>query len=172
LPAVTKARYLLRTSLEAWNHGVPRTFYYELADEGSPQFSHYGIVDASGNPKPAYVALSGFIAHLSDPGGSFALTPLAYDMSAPSTVHHTLLQKRNGHYELVVWNEVPEWDPNANATIATTPQPVEITFGKPPSALDETTFADSGAISTTSIAPGGSFSLSVSTWPTIVDITP
>ena len=172
VPAVTKARYILRTLLGNWNAGVPRTYLYELADEGPAPFSHYGIVDGSGNPKPAYVALSALLGHLMDQGTSFTPGTLNYAFSATSTVRHTLLQKRNGTYELIFWNEVPEWDPNANATVAAPAQTVQVTFGAPPSALVQSTFADAGTLTTTALTSQVALTLSAGAWPTIIDITP
>lgn len=172
VPAVTKARYTVRTLLEAWNAGVPHTYLYELIDEGSAPFSHYGLADASGNPKPVFTAIANLTHHLSDPGGSFSPAPLRYTFDAPANVHHTLLEKRNGTYELIFWNEIPEWDPNANATIATTSQAVTISFGSIPSALTDTTFADSGDVSTVTLSPTLVLTLHASAWPAIVDITP
>jgi len=172
VPAVTKARYTLRTLLLDWNSGLPHTYLYELADEGTAPFSHYGIVDSSGNPKPVYVGLQNLLAHLSDQGAAFAPSALTYDFIATGTVQHTLLQKRNGTYELVFWNEAPEWDPNANAAIAAAPQSVQLQFAKAPTALAQTTFADTGTPSTSAIATGTLITLSAGPWPTIIDITP
>ena len=171
VPVVTKARYTVRTLLEAWNASVPHTFIYELIDEGNPQFSHYGITDSSGNPKPAYTAIQSLTEHLRDPGESFNPSPLHYSLDAPATVHHTLLEKRDGMYELVFWNEIPEWDPDTNAPIATTSQAVTITFATTPASIKDTTFSDSGNVTTVTLTPAGALTLHASAWPAIVDIT-
>lgn len=173
LPPATKARYTLRTLLEHWNAGVVRTYFYEFADEGSPPFSHYGIVDGTGNAKPVYVALKNLLAHLTDPGGTFAMTPLAYNLAANPIVHHTLLQKRNGRYALILWVEQPEWDPNKLTAIAVAAQPVQLTFAHAPSALAATVFNDAGDVTTSALTPSnGTTSLTITASPTIVDITP
>ena len=172
VPAITKARYTLRTYLFNFNSGVARTYLYELADEGSPQFSHYGIVDGAGNQKPVYVALQSLLGHLADPGAAFTPAPLSYDFMAPGTVDHTLLQKRNGTYELVFWNEAAEWDPDHNAPIGTTPQIVQLLFNKAPSSLSQTSFSDSGTVTSQPLSSATLITLSASAWPTIVDITP
>jgi hypothetical protein len=172
VPPATKARYLLRTLLGNWNAGVPRTYLYELADEGAAPFTHFGIVDGGGNPKPAYTAIAALLGYLSDPGISFAPATLNYNVSGASSVRHTLLQKRNGAFELIVWNEVPEWDPNANATVAAPAQSVHVTFGSAPSSLKQSTFSDAGALTTTTLASGTALTLSAGAWPAIVEITP
>jgi hypothetical protein len=174
VPAATKLRYTLRTLLEHWNAGVTRTYFYELADEGAaPPFSHYGLTDATGTPKPAYVGLKNLLSHLADPGGSFPATPLAYTLGAASSVHHTLLQKRNGHYVLILWVEQPEWDPNTSTALTVATQTATLTFAKIPSAVAATTFDNGGNVATTSVAAsGGKVTLQITASPTIVDITP
>lgn len=174
VPAATKMRYTLRTLLEAWNAGVPRTYLYELIDEGVAPFSHYGLADAQGNPKPAYVALKGLLAHLADPGPAFAPTPLNYTLAAPASVHHALFQKRSGAWSLAVWIESPEWDPVANAALPLVPQNVTLAFAGAPRSLQTTTFSDSGTTSTSavSLSSNGSLVLQATGGVTILDITP
>jgi hypothetical protein len=174
VPAATKLRYTLRTLLEHWNAGVVCTYFFELADEGAaPPFSHYGLTDATGTPKPAYVGLKNLLSHLADPGGSFPATPLAYTLGAASSVHHTLLEKRNGHYVLLLWVEQPEWDPDTSATIPVASQTANLTFAKTPSAVAATTFDNGGNVATTSVAAsGGKVTLQITASPTIVDISP
>ena len=112
LPAVTKARYMTRLLLDNWNGGAARTYIYELIDESGPPFSHYGITDASGNPKSAYTAVANLLGHLNDPGGTFSPAALSYNFIASTSVAHTLLEKRNGTYELVFWNEASRRERN------------------------------------------------------------
>ncbi len=172
IPPVTKAHYTLRTLLEHWNAGVVRTYFYELADEGAQPYSHYGFVDANGNPKPAYVALKNFLAHLADPGGSFTLNALNYTLNAPSSVHHTLLEKRDRRYILVLWVEQPEWDPISSTTVPLAPQTVTLSFSGAPVTLAATVFDDGGNVSTNVLpVAAGTATLQVTGSPTIVDIT-
>jgi hypothetical protein len=169
VPAATKAHYILRTLLEHWDAGVARTYFYELIDEGSAPFTHYGLVDASGNPKPAYTALKNLLLHVAD-SGTPALSPLNYTMSAAASVHHALLQKSNGSYVLILWDEVPEWDPNALVPIAVTPQTVTLNFAATPSTLAATTFDANGNVTTVPLVARASVSLTVNGSPTVVDI--
>jgi hypothetical protein len=172
VPAATKLHYELRTLLEHWNAGVPRTYLYELADDGNAPFAGYGLVDANANPKPVYLALKSLLAHLADPGPAFTPSALAYTLAAPSSVHHTLLQRRDGSYVLALWLELPEWDPVANAPIALAPQSVTLTFGRNPRTLGATSFHDDGSTSSTALtlSSGGTTTLTVAGAPTIVDI--
>ena len=172
LPAVTKARYMTRLLLNDWNGLAARTYIYELIDESGPPFSHYGITDASGNPKPSYTAVGNLLGHLRDPGGTFSPVALNYNLIASTSVAHTLLEKRNGTYELIIWNEVAEWNPDTSSAIATAPQVVQLQFAKVPAALQQSTFNDSGAMNSTSLTSSNTIYVSLGAWPTIIDITP
>ena len=170
LPAAIKARYVVRTFLEHWNAHVARTYLVELADEGSAPFSHYGLVDASGVPKPAYTALKNLIAHCADVGPAFPVSPLAYSISG--SVHHTLLQRRNGAYILVLWVEQQEYDVNSGTASITAAQNVTLTFAAKPASLAQSTFADDGSLATSALTAGTKVALAVTGAPTMVDITP
>jgi hypothetical protein len=170
VPPATQAHYLVRTLLNDWNAGVGRTYIYELQDEGGSPFSHYGIIDGTGNPKPAYLLLKSFLSHLADPGGAFATTPLNYTLSAASTVQHTLLQRRNGTYSLVLWIESPEWDPVTSSPVALAGQTATLTFAKTPSSVTATSFSDAGTPTTQPLGANGTVSVTGS--PAIVDIVP
>jgi hypothetical protein len=53
------ASYLVRTYTTAWAHGIDLVVWYTYGDAGDwkvNQESAFGIVDSSGNPKPAYYA--------------------------------------------------------------------------------------------------------------------
>jgi hypothetical protein len=116
------AIYLPIAFLSGFRLGVARTFSYELIDEvndphlascsGShPQCSgegHYGLLNYDGSPKPAYTALKNLISILREPGKKdLAAKSLTVTFSgAPATMRYTLLQKSNGVYYLVLWNDV------------------------------------------------------------------
>lgn len=172
LPPATKARYTLRTFLEFFNAGAARTYLYELTDENSDEFKTYGLADLSASPKPAYYALKNLIAHLSDPGPSFATSPLAYTLTVPSSVHHTLLQRRNGSYALVLWVEQPDWDPTSNTTIPVAPETATLTFANVPHGVTQTTFNDTGNVSTSTLTASKTMTVSANINVTILDITP
>lgn len=107
------AIYLPAAFLSGFNHGILRTFSYELIDEFSdPQFQsaedHFGILNHDGTPKPAYTALRNLIAILKEPGAkAFEPGSLAVIFSgAPTTMRYTLLEKSNGTYYLAIWNDI------------------------------------------------------------------
>ncbi len=170
--AAVKEHYLLRTLLEQWNAGIVRTYLYELVDEGATPYSHFGLLDASGNPKPAFTAVQGLLAHVADPGTAPTLVPLSLGIGGAASIHHVLLQKRNGTYVLALWNEVSEWNVDQQTAIATAPLPVTLSFATAPSAIATTTFDDaSGTATTQTHATGTVIGVSISGNPTLVDIT-
>jgi len=111
LPDDVIAKYDPRTSALRWNQGEPRSYFFQLADMPyDPVFGYMGLLHADGSPKPQFTALVNLIHLLSDRGPSFTPTALQYSMSGDTrNVDHTLLQKRNGRYELLLWIEVPSW---------------------------------------------------------------
>jgi hypothetical protein len=172
VPPATKARYTLRTLLEAWNAKLSRTYLYELIDEGGGYFGSYGLADGSGNVKPAYTAVKNLLAHLNDPGKAAVLGSLAYTLAAPAQVHHALFEKRDGSFVLALWLEVSEWDPSANVPIAVAPQATVLTFGRVPSMLRTTSFDDGGNVTTQALTPSRALTLSVGGSPTLLDVMP
>ena len=109
-------RYLPRLFLEYFNRGIKRTYSYELIDlkpnlEADRPSFNFGLLRNDGSPKPAFIALKNLISLLKDPEGvtsrSFPLKSLDYTLSGNTTnIHHTLLQKRDGTFYLILWQEV------------------------------------------------------------------
>jgi len=94
-------------------------------------------------------------------------------ISAASSVHHTLLEKRDGSYRLLLWVEAPSWDPVAMTTLTVSPQQVVLSFGSAPSSISAVQFNDSGTTSTQALTTVGSVTtLSVTDDVTIVTIHP
>lgn len=110
------AIYLPRMFFYNFAHGVQRTFSYELLDEtlppGVPDAErNFGLLNSDFSAKPAYTTLQRVISLLSDPGPSFATSPLSISFSgAPSDLQELLLQRRNGTYELVLWRAESVWN--------------------------------------------------------------
>ncbi len=134
-----QARYVLRELLLQWNAKVERTFFYELIDEGGQS---YGFVNANLTKKPVYTALANLLHKLADVGPAFPLKPLTYTLGAAPSVAHTLLQKRDGSYRFMCWDEVPQTDP------ATPKQTVTITSSTHFGTVTQYEWQDDGSFTT------------------------
>jgi len=165
---VTKMHYELRTLFCQFNAGVPRTYLYELVDEGGGSFGSFGLVDAKTAPKPVFHALAALLRRLSVKRSAPA--SLEYSLTAGPSVEHTLLALGGGRFALAVWQGVPEWNPNTDQPIAVSPQPVSLAFPVAPHRLSVTTFAPSGEPVTQTMTPQNSVTLYVDGGVSLVDI--
>ena len=116
------ARYVPRLFLENFNHGIRRTYLYELmawrADPaGTNHEYHWGLLEYDGTEKPAFRALKNLIALVSGPEvqvkaptqTSAADANFGYQLEASSSlslVHHTALRAADGSLVLLLWQEV------------------------------------------------------------------
>jgi hypothetical protein len=128
------ARYLPRLFLEYFNRAIQRTFAYELIDErpAPNQENNFGLLRFDGSPKPAFTALQNLIGLLQDPGPSFQLEPLNYQLNGDlNLVHHTVLQKRDRRFYVILWQEVPSFNPPTRTDINVPPQSVTLTLQVP-----------------------------------------
>ena len=119
----TLARYTPRIFLEHFLNGIRRTTLYELYDEpGTGRFANFGLIASNNVPKSSYYAIQSLIAALQDPGGRYwSPKALTYVLTGNvNNVHHLLLQKRNGAYQLVIWVEASGYD-QASKTDLTVP---------------------------------------------------
>ena len=100
-----QARVFLNLYLAAYVRGWAYTFVYMLRDD--PVQGYWGLFDTSYQPKRSGTYLHNLTTILDDAGGG-ATGLLDYSIaSEPATVHDLLLQKGDGTFELVVWNERP-----------------------------------------------------------------
>jgi hypothetical protein len=100
-----QARLFLNLYLAAFKQGFSYTFIYMLRDD--PNQGYWGLFDTSYNPKTSGTYLHNLTTILADTG-SRAPDKLDYAIAAePATVHDLLLQKSDGTFELVVWDERP-----------------------------------------------------------------
>ncbi len=166
-----KMHYTLRTVLEHYLAGISHTYIYQVVDAVNDGYYGYGLVDANLNPKPAYVALKNLLTHVRDYGIP-ALTPLAYAISAPPSVHHLLLARSDGSYTVILWNEVAEWDCVSSTPIAVPAVTATLTFDNAPSSVSATTFDNGGNVSAAVLQAGTNVPVSVDGSVTIVDLRP
>ena len=113
VPEHVSGKYTPRLFAEFFNRGIGRTYLYELADQGPDPLAreqNFGLLRFDTTEKPAYTAMKNLIDLLEEPGASFAPASLSYTLTAPSSVHHTLLQKSDGTFFMLLWNEVLSYD--------------------------------------------------------------
>jgi hypothetical protein len=80
------------------------TFIYMLRDD--PNQGYWGLFHTDYTPKLSGTYLHNLTAILADTGAIAIPGHLVYSIPAqPTTVHDLLLQKKNGTFELAVWNE-------------------------------------------------------------------
>jgi hypothetical protein len=147
----TLLRYIPRLLFEEINHGVIRTYPYELIDQlpaGASVFQTFGLLHYDLSPKPAYYAEKSIIAALADPGPAFTPAPLTYQIvGSIDQVAHTLMQKRSGSYELAIWIEEPSWNPQTNSDESVREQTVTVNTSKPFSGAVIKTLNEDGTMS-------------------------
>lgn len=151
------AKYLPRTLLYRYAHGSNRNyldFWSDKADDRGFAFSKLGLVEVDGTPKAGYFALKSMIAELADPGPAFATRPLTVRLGGWfDNVEHLLLQKRNGAYEMVLWDEVPSWDHVKKIPLVVAPKPIAFSFGTRISHVRAVTYDASWALRSTPVTP-------------------
>ncbi len=108
-----QAKYLARGLLENFNAGMERGFIYSLF----PHNDDFGIARANGTLRPSGQAIADLIFLTGEPGSaSIATTSLDYSLRVDSglktmdnhdlrddEIHHTLLQKKNRRFLLILW---------------------------------------------------------------------
>ncbi len=124
--------YMPRLMFSHFNAGETRCYEYELFDQPAQAGAeaHFGMLHGDGSAKPAYTAMQNVISILCEPGASFTPGSLSYTMSGASTVQHTLLQKSNGDFYLVLWNEISSYNCSSSggSDIVNGTTPVTLTF--------------------------------------------
>jgi hypothetical protein len=138
-PAVSEsagAKYITRLFLEDFLHGIARTYLYEFFDEApEPGLTdlqmHWGLIRSDGSEKPAFSAVKNLIGELRDSTEPKELQQLAYSLNTNNiSVHHLLLQKSDGEFDLILWQEVPSYDYQNQTDIAVPQEPVTLTLGR------------------------------------------
>jgi hypothetical protein len=134
------AKYLPRMHALLFGLGLERRYSYELADEKpdpgmTDMEQHFGLLRSDGSRKPAFIALRNLIRILRDPGTGFSPGRLDYTLTGDlRNVRHLLLQKRDGSYWLLLWQEVPSFDVRAKRDLSPAALGVMVTLASPLSA--------------------------------------
>lgn len=126
-------KYVPRLFGEYFNRGVARTYSYELVDQNptSDKESNFGLLRWDLSPKPAYTALKNLIGLL-EPAGTAGFTPGSTDFTLTTSatrVRHTLLQRSDGSFCLLQWNDVATWSLANQRDIVNADVAVTLTLG-------------------------------------------
>jgi hypothetical protein len=132
VPADIAAKYTLRNIGELFlrRDVVRRINIYSLIDDEHKD-DHFGLLDASLSPRPAYSALKNLIGLFKDPGPALPPAPLSIEIaSSTPDVKKLLFQKRDGRFLLMLWQDAESFDRATAAAVAIDPLPVAISFGR------------------------------------------
>jgi hypothetical protein len=183
VPTAIQARYMPRMFLEEYLGGVPLTYDYELIDDGNAGCdTNFGLLTSTMQPKPAFGALSAFIAQLADTAPSPTGGRLGLDIqSANPALHSLLFGKSDGSYVLALWLEESGWDVDHldadgqswGAFITNAPATVTVRLARTPGQSAARVITDAGTLSSTALSwSGGLTSLSVSDNVTLLQFKP
>ena len=124
---------------EYFRHGfIRRTYLFSLTNADG-----YGLLESDqATRRPSYFALQSLIATLKDSvwnasshiwdGGKFSPKALLFTVSgSTSTIKSVTLQKQDGEYFVLMWNELPNWDSAAKKDQVNPPVPVTLHFTTP-----------------------------------------
>jgi hypothetical protein len=171
LPESVEASYIPRTLLLSFNHGIKRTFMYEFLDEVSSP--GYGLLRSDLSEKPAFTSVRNLISLLSDQGPAFPPGKLDYTITGGDpTLKHTLLQKRDGSFWLVLWSEQSSYNPATNEYLPVNPQNVTLQINGQAVAKQVIQFNSTGDTFATNVTGSGSaLPMTISDQLSIVQIT-
>lgn len=171
--SVGQERYDLRLLLNDWNNGIIKTYLFSFLDDYGNDGCYLGIVNDSYVAKPAYTAIQNLITALADPGKSFAAGTLNYTLGGSvANIGSTLLEKRTGVFELLLWQKVASVD-GTGQPLTVAPEAVTLTFQTAPRTISAQTFTSTGTLSAVRVTNSKKvWSLPVTDVPVIVSITP
>ncbi|NOK59376.1 MAG: hypothetical protein GFH27_549283n164 [Chloroflexi bacterium AL-W] len=128
--------YYRRMFFEHFNRDIPRIYIYEFintfSDSTTNHEASFGLLRHDESEKPAYKAIKNMITILDDTDNAFA--PGKFDVTitgGDDSIHRSLLQKSNGTFYLVLWQEKPSWDRHEHKEITVPPQEFTLTLGAP-----------------------------------------
>jgi len=140
-------KYIPRQVAEYFEAGYHWDVIYELAagrpkktEQEDPEAA-FGLLMPDATPKPAYFALKSLIGLISESQWDAAtatwirpaahpLQTLAFALGAvPPSVHHALLQRSDGSFQLLLWNEVASFDLRKKRDIANDDVAVHLVLG-------------------------------------------
>jgi hypothetical protein len=130
------AKYLPRMVLDYFMQGVRRTYLYQFYDHIPPSATdpeaNFGLVRYDMSPRPAFESLKNLLALLEDGPGAVTDTTLTMTVSGMTeSIRALLLKKTNGEMFLILWQDVPVWNPRTRRDLENPPLPMTIFFETP-----------------------------------------
>lgn len=175
-PAVSEqamGRYVPRLLLDYFAAGISRTYLYEFIDEGQSRANReqaFGLLRSDGGEKPAYTSLRNLIRILEDPGPSFRTGQLDFSLTGDLTGLKTMvLQKRDGRFYLVVWQEAQSYDPASKREALVADRSITLQLPGPARLRVFTPISSPEAVRD---AEGATLELAVPDSPLIIEIRP
>lgn len=176
VPQDVEAKYTPRLYLEYFNNpAIERTFRYELIDQGTNKNrrkENWGLLNNDGSPQPAFNALRNLIDLTEDPGAK-KFTPGKFDYKLSGdleNVHQTLLQKSNGEFNLILWQDAKGYDTKSKKKIFVPDNKVTLDLNT--SVKSAKTYLPLNSIKATgSYSNPKSFNLSVPDHPLVIQLT-
>jgi hypothetical protein len=142
----TQGTVLVNTYLAQFKRGSRYTFVYQLRD-GEGGSGNQGLYNSNSTPKLAATYIHNLTTILADTAPIASPGSLNYSIVAePATVHDLLIQKSNGLFELVVWDENTRINDNIRVNLGRTFGAVkvyDVTDGTAPTQ----TFTNVGSVS-------------------------
>jgi hypothetical protein len=135
---VGQAKGILSGLFSGFEHGVTRTYLYELLDQkpdpdNKEREWHFGVYDNQYRAKVAAVALHNVTSLLYDGGAgarTFAVRPFDLSLQGlPATGHKVVIEKADGTTVIALWNEQLFWDRATGKPVQS--PPVAVTVGLP-----------------------------------------
>lgn len=140
---VDQGKYVSYMFADYFNGGLKRAYYFTLTHSSDD----FGLMDADGNKLPAWNSTHDLIALLAeaswDAGSQtwsspkFTLDSLDFTLTATGDagvkdqLDHTVLEKSNGDFVLLLWNEVLAYEVNTKAEITNAALPVTLAVTSP-----------------------------------------
>jgi hypothetical protein len=125
------AIYLLRTFLEHFRSGIPRTYAYELLDEkpegaGRDPEQHFGLLRSDFSRKPAFRALRNLLDVVGPDDRAPERKPLRIGIDGPAGIRRLVLRRADGTYLVALWRLDSAWDRDRRRPLRVAPRRVKL----------------------------------------------
>ena len=168
------SKYDLRLLFEYFNRGFQKVYLYEFADvafSNQAAALNFGLLKSDGTPKAPFTAMKNLLQLLKDPGPVFTTGRLDYELGgAAPELQHTLLQKRDGAFYLVLWLNQLSFNTDTKQELDQS-KSVHLTLRTPVARIESFRPVESAAVVSVFEAPQ-ELDIEVPDQPLILKITP